>query len=159
MIVAEGLAQRVAAAVGRELTTPVARMKGETLEGISFQHPLYDRVSKGVLGDYVTLEQGTGAVHTAPGHGADDFLTGVKYGLEIYAPVGPGGHFLEDVGLFAGLRVFDANPKVEEALHERGPAVAPRDLRAPVPALLALPQPGDLPGHVPVVRAAWTANR
>src|SRR5688572_22914582 len=119
VIVAEGLAQRVAAAVGRELGTPVARMKGETLEGISFQHPLYDRVSKGVLGDYVTLEQGTGAVHTAPGHGADDFLTGVKYGLEIYAPVGPGGHFLEDVGLFAGLRVFDANPKVEEALHER----------------------------------------
>ena len=119
VIVAEGLAQRVAAAVGRELNTPVARMKGETLEGISFQHPLYDRVSKGVLGDYVTLEQGTGAVHTAPGHGADDFLTGVKYGLEIYAPVGPGGHFLEDVGLFAGLRVFDANPKVEEALHER----------------------------------------
>jgi isoleucyl-tRNA synthetase len=119
VIVAEGLAQRVAAAVGRELSTPVARMKGETLDGISFQHPLYDRVSKGVLGDYVTLEQGTGAVHTAPGHGADDFLTGVKYGLEIYAPVGPGGHFLEDVGLFAGLRVFDANPKVEEALHER----------------------------------------
>jgi isoleucyl-tRNA synthetase len=119
VIVAEALAPRVAAAVGRELTTPVARMKGEVLEGIAFQHPLYDRVSKGVLGDYVTLEQGTGAVHTAPGHGADDFLTGVKYGLDIYAPVGPGGHFLEDVGLFAGLRVFDANPKVEEALHAR----------------------------------------
>ena len=73
----------------------------------------------GVLGDYVTLEQGTGAVHTAPGHGADDFLTGVKYGLDIYAPVGPGGHFLDDVELFAGVHVFDANPKVEEALHER----------------------------------------
>ena len=64
-------------------------MKGAMLEGLRFRHPLYDRDSLGVLGDYVTLEQGTGAVHTAPGHGADDFLTGVKYGLDIYAPVDP----------------------------------------------------------------------
>ena len=70
-------------------------------------------MSLGVLGDYVTLEAGTGAVHTAPGHGADDFNTGVRYGLDIYAPVGPGGHFLDTVGLFAGQRVFDANPNVE----------------------------------------------
>ena len=63
-----------------------------------------------MLGDYVTLEAGTGAVHTAPGHGADDFNTGVRYGLEIYAPVGPGGHFLDTVELFGGQRVFDANP-------------------------------------------------
>ena len=73
-----------------------------------------------MLGDYVTLEAGTGAVHTAPGHGADDFNTGMRYGLEIYAPVGPGGHFLDTVELFGGQRVFDANPKVEEALKERG---------------------------------------
>jgi isoleucyl-tRNA synthetase len=95
-------------------------MKGAALEGIRFRHPLYDRDSVGVLADYVTLEQGTGAVHTAPGHGADDFLTGVKYGLEIYAPVGPGGHFLDTVQLFGGQRVFDANPHVERALEERG---------------------------------------
>ena len=95
-------------------------MKGEQLEGIRFRHPLYERDSVGVLGDYVTLEQGTGAVHTAPGHGADDFLTGMKYGLEIYAPVGPGGHFLDTVELFGGQRVFDANPNVEQALQERG---------------------------------------
>ena len=67
----------------------------QQLEGIRFRHPLYERDSLGVLADYVTLEQGTGAVHTAPGHGADDFLTGMKYGLEIYAPIGPGGHFLD----------------------------------------------------------------
>jgi isoleucyl-tRNA synthetase len=95
-------------------------MKGEQLERIRFQHPLYARESLGVLGDYVTLEQGTGAVHTAPGHGSDDFATGKRYGLEIYAPVGPGGHFLETVELFGGQRVFDANPKIEAALHERG---------------------------------------
>ena len=73
-----------------------------------------------MLADYVTVEQGTGAVHTAPGHGSDDFKTGVKYGLEIYAPVGPGGHFLQNVELFGGKRVFDANPDVEAALKERG---------------------------------------
>jgi isoleucyl-tRNA synthetase len=120
VIVAEGLAEAVSAAVGRPLGRPLARMKGEVLEGVRFQHPLYDRDAPGVLATYVTLEQGTGAVHTAPGHGADDFLTGLKYGLEIYAPVGPGGRFLDTVGLFAGERVFDANPKVEEALHQRG---------------------------------------
>src|SRR4030095_3818760 len=83
-------------------------------------HPLYARDSVGVLADYVTLEQGTGAVHTAPGHGSDDFLTGMKYGLDIYAPVGPAGHFLPTVELFGGQRVFDANPRIEEALKERG---------------------------------------
>jgi isoleucyl-tRNA synthetase len=120
VIVAEGLAAHVAQAVGRPFDRPIARMKGEQLEGIRFRHPLYDRDSVGVLADYVTLEQGTGAVHTAPGHGADDFLTGKKYGLEIYAPVGPGGHFLDTVQLFGGQRVFDANPHVEKALEERG---------------------------------------
>jgi isoleucyl-tRNA synthetase len=120
VIVAESLAESVGRIVGRAFDRPVARMKGAALEGIRFRHPLYDRDSVGVLADYVTLEQGTGAVHTAPGHGADDFLTGVKYGLEIYAPVGPGGHFLDTVQLFGGQRVFDANPHVERALEERG---------------------------------------
>ena len=120
LIVAEGLAERVSAAVQRPFGQPIARMKGAELEHIRFQHPLYTRDSVGVLGDYVTLDAGTGAVHTAPGHGADDFNTGMRYGLEIYAPIGPAGHFLDDVELFGGMRVFDANPKVEEALKARG---------------------------------------
>jgi isoleucyl-tRNA synthetase len=119
VIVAEALAPQVAAAAGRLFGEPLARMKGAALERLRFRHPLYARESLAVLGDYVTLEAGTGAVHTAPGHGADDYATGLKYGLEIYAPVGPGGHFLDSVELFAGERVFDANPKVEAALHER----------------------------------------
>src|SRR3954465_11902141 len=120
VIVAEALAEQVGKAVGRSFGEPVARMKGAELEHIRFRHPLYARDSVGVLADYVTLDAGTGAVHTAPGHGSDDFATGVKYGLEIYAPVGPGGHFLDTVELFNGQRVFDANPAVEEALKERG---------------------------------------
>ena len=119
IILAEGLAETVAAASGRTLGAPVARMRGADLEHIRFQHPLYARHSMGVLGDYVTLEAGTGAVHTAPGHGADDFNTGVRYGLEIYAPVGPGGRFLDTVELFGGEKVFDANAKIEAALRER----------------------------------------
>ena len=119
VIVAEGLAAAVAQNVGRMFDQPVARMKGEALEGLRFRHPLYERDSVAVLAEYVTLEQGTGAVHTAPGHGSDDFLTGVKYGLDIYAPIGPSGRFLDTVELFGGQRVFDANPNVEQALHER----------------------------------------
>lgn len=120
VIVAEALAPAVAAAAGRTFDAPVARIKGEQLEHIRFQHPLYARTSLGVLADYVTTEAGTGAVHTAPGHGADDFNTGVRYGLEIYAPIGPGGQFLDTVELFGGQRVFDANPNVEAELKARG---------------------------------------
>src|SRR5256886_10036487 len=120
VILAEGLAEAVGKVVGRAFDRPVAKMKGAELEGIRFRHPLYERDSVGVLGEYVTLEAGTGAVHTAPGHGADDFNTGMKYGLEIYAPIGPAGHFLDTVEIVGGMRVFDANPKVESALAERG---------------------------------------
>ena len=120
VIVAESLAEQVGQAMGRPLGAPLARFKGRLLEGVRFRHPLYDRESVVVLADYVTLEQGTGAVHTAPGHGADDFLTGQRYGLEVYAPVGPGGRFTDEVELFGGMRVFDANPEVEQALASRG---------------------------------------
>ncbi|MBM3778274.1 MAG: isoleucine--tRNA ligase [Acidimicrobiia bacterium] len=120
VIVAEGLAEQVAATTGRALVDPVATFPGKALEGAVFRHPLYDRDSVGVLGEYVTLEQGTGAVHTAPGHGVDDYHTGLRYNLEVYAPVGPEGHFLDSVELFAGQRVFDANPRIEEALATRG---------------------------------------
>jgi len=119
VIVAEALAPKVAAAGGKTFGPPVAQFKGEVMEHVKFQHPLYSRVSLGVLGEYVTLDAGTGAVHTAPGHGADDFKTGMKYGLDIYAPIGPTGHFLDTVELFGGQRVFDANPNVAEALHQR----------------------------------------
>jgi isoleucyl-tRNA synthetase len=120
VIVAEALAEATFAKAGRVPGAPVARMQGEVFDRIRFVHPLYGRESLGMLADYVTLEQGTGAVHTAPGHGADDFNTGQRYGLETYAPIGPSGEFLDSVDLFAGLKVWDANPKVVEALRERG---------------------------------------
>ena len=119
IVMAEALAPRVAEATGLTLGAPIAKMKGAALENIRFRHPLYERDSIAVLAEYVTLDAGTGAVHTAPGHGADDFATGQKYGLEIYAPIGPGGHFLDTVELFAGQRVWDANVSVEQELKRR----------------------------------------
>ena len=120
VIVAQALAERVSKATGQSFGEPVATFPGTAMERLVFRHPLYDRDSLGVLGDYVTIEQGTGVVHTAPGHGSDDFHTGVKYGLDIYAPVDAGGRFLDTVERFGGQRVFDANPKIEAALKERG---------------------------------------
>jgi isoleucyl-tRNA synthetase len=120
VIVAERLVEQVAGAVERPFGAKLHSLKGRDLEGLRFRHPLYDRDSVSVLADYVTLEQGTGAVHTAPGHGADDYNTGVRYGLEIYAPIGPSGRFDDDVEIVGGEKVFDANPKVEAALAEAG---------------------------------------
>jgi len=120
VIVAAELADAVAAKVGRPFGATLARMKGAALEGVRFRHPLYERDSPGVLGEYVTLEQGTGAVHTAPGHGTDDFQTGRRYGLEPYAPILPNGTFDPSVGVVGGMKVFEANPAVEQALAGRG---------------------------------------
>jgi isoleucyl-tRNA synthetase len=120
VIVARDLVETVGAKIGKAFGAPLATFEGRQMERLVFRHPLYARDSLGVLGDYVTLESGTGAVHTAPGHGADDYKTGVRYGLEIYGPLDPGGHFNESVELFAGLKVTDANPKIEAALRERG---------------------------------------
>ena len=120
VIVAKDLAAAVAAKTGRAFDTLLATFPGRDLERLVFRHPLYERDSLAVLGDYVTLEAGTGAVHTAPGHGADDYLTGVKYGLDIYAPLDAGGHYNETVEQFAGLQVWKANPTVEAALLAAG---------------------------------------
>ncbi|MCG6927105.1 MAG: isoleucine--tRNA ligase [Acidobacteria bacterium] len=102
------------------LGAPLAEVKGAELEHVRFRHPWIDRDSPGVLGDYVTLDTGTGVVHTAPGHGWDDYLTGVRYGLDIYCPVDESGRLLEEVEHFAGRKVFDANPAIVEFLREKG---------------------------------------
>ena len=120
VILASALAGRVAEATGRPFGRQIATFPGRTLEGATFRHPFYDRDSAGVLAEYVTLDQGTGAVHTAPGHGSDDFATGVRYGLEIYAPIGVNGRFDEELPVVGGLKVFEANPAVETELEKQG---------------------------------------
>ncbi|MDH3760905.1 MAG: isoleucine--tRNA ligase [Gammaproteobacteria bacterium] len=105
---------------GIETHSVIARCKGEALDRQLLKHPFYDRESLIVNGDYVTLDAGTGAVHTAPGHGQDDFETGRKYGLEIYNPVGDDGCFLPSTEFFAGEHVFKANDHVIEVLQQHG---------------------------------------
>ncbi|HEX2060334.1 MAG TPA: isoleucine--tRNA ligase, partial [Thermoanaerobaculia bacterium] len=97
--------------------------KGATLEHLRYAHPFVVREGVFVLGDYVTLDAGTGLVHTAPGHGADDFATGRRYGLEIYTPVNHRGEYTQDVPMWAGLHVFKANPQIVEHLREIGALV------------------------------------
>jgi isoleucyl-tRNA synthetase len=124
LIMAEELAAGVLATAELDQTEPIARFKGKVLEGLRTRHPLYDRESVIVLADYVTLEAGTGAVHTAPGHGQDDYETGLRYDLEIYAPVDDDGCFTKDVEYFAGMPVFEANRDVIRKLEEVGALLA-----------------------------------
>jgi isoleucyl-tRNA synthetase len=116
------------ASVARWQTTalgePLAETKGANLEGLRFHHPWIERDSPVVLGDYVTQDTGTGVVHTAPGHGWDDYLTGVRYGLDIYCPVDEAGRFMAEVEHWAGKKVFDANPEIVAFLKERGALLA-----------------------------------
>jgi isoleucyl-tRNA synthetase len=95
------------------------KWRGADFEGVQFQHPFLDMQVPGVLADYVTLDQGSGIVHTAPGHGADDFRTGQKYGLESYAPQDDDGRFIEGLAEYKGKTVFEANPIVIELLKKR----------------------------------------
>ena len=101
---------------------PLLTLKGNELEGVVYRHPLLERTSPVVVGgDYITTESGTGLVHTAPGHGVDDFNTGRKYGLEVLCPVDEGGRLTAAAGRFAGLNVLkDANPAIITALREAG---------------------------------------
>ncbi len=95
-------------------------VKGAELEGLNAIHPFYERKSLIILADYVNLEQGSGCVHTAPGHGEEDYLSGIKYNLEIYNPVDERGRFVSNLQFFENLQVFDANPLIVEELKKRG---------------------------------------
>ncbi len=124
VLVANALAETAARRWGLALGPALAQAKGQELEGVRFRHPWIDRDSPGVLGDYVTLDTGTGIVHTAPGHGWDDYLTGMRYGLDIYCPVDAAGFFLPEVDRFAGKRVFEANAEIVAFLKEKGALLA-----------------------------------
>jgi isoleucyl-tRNA synthetase len=120
LVLAEDLMKDVMARYNIEDYAVIAYGKGELLENQRLKHPLYDRESLVVIGDHVTLEAGTGAVHTAPGHGMDDFILGKRYGLELYNPVGDNGCFLENTEYFAGEHVFNANDHIIEVLKQKG---------------------------------------
>jgi isoleucyl-tRNA synthetase len=119
-IVAEDLAAIVMDTLGMKDYRVLETFAGSALEGLKCRHPFLDRESIIILANYVTLEAGTGCVHTAPGHGQEDYESGLKYGLAIYAPVDDDGRFTPDVEFFAGEFVFDANKHVNAKLAEVG---------------------------------------
>ncbi|ELI5719999.1 isoleucine--tRNA ligase [Vibrio fluvialis] len=120
IIVASELAKSVMDRAGVEHFHFLGFAKGADLELSQFNHPFYNFTVPAILGDHVTTDSGTGVVHTAPGHGQEDFAVGQKYGLEVANPVGSNGVYLPDTELFAGQHVFKANDAVIEVLKEHG---------------------------------------
>ena len=118
-IVAEALAAATRVACGLESAHEIARFPGSRMERVTFAHPFLTRTVLGVLATYVTTDQGTGAVHTAPAHGVDDFATGARYGLSQLCDVDDGGHLRNGLPEYDGLFVFKANEPIIELLVAR----------------------------------------
>jgi len=120
LILAEALMKDTLGRIGAGNYRVVAYCKGSALEGLLLRHPFLERDVPVILGDHVTLEAGTGAVHTAPGHGQEDYVVGLKYALLVDNPVGDDGVFLPGTPFFAGQHVLTANPQVVEVLKDYG---------------------------------------
>ena len=146
------------------------RMTGTELCHNKYKQPIFgDQGVEGefIYADYVTLEDGTGVVHTAPGHGVDDYLAGMKFNIPVVMPVDDDGRFYKGDGMgtggpWSGMEVNEANPKIIEWLREQGTLVAhadpPRGHQPQLPALLALQAAGHLPRDEPVVRLDGQAH-
>ena len=120
LVVAADLAESCVQRFGLEELKVLGRCRGAALEGLLLQHPYLEREIPVILGEHVTTESGTGAVHTAPAHGQDDFVVGAAYDIEVYNPVGSNGVYLPDTEFFAGQFVMKANSAIIELLRERG---------------------------------------
>lgn len=119
-LIAKGLLEKVASEISFNAYIILNEYKGRELERVICRHPMFDRDSIVVLGTHVTLEAGTGCVHTAPGHGEDDFYVGKEYGLEVISPVDNSGRFTEEAGKFKGMLVHDANKDIIAELDNLG---------------------------------------
>jgi isoleucyl-tRNA synthetase len=123
-ILAEQLVERVAAATGLQFVSRTDAFPGWAFASAKFKHPFLDRELPAVFGDHVNLEQGSGIVHTAPGHGIEDYRAGQEYGLKVYAPVDDDGRFVEGLPEYKGKSVFEANPFIIDLLKRNGALLA-----------------------------------
>ncbi len=124
LVLAEALLESTTERYGIQEYKILGRVQGSVLEGLMLQHPFYSRIVPIILGDHVTTDAGTGAVHTAPGHGQEDFAVGLKYGLEVVNPVDSKGVYLPNTEIFAGQYIWKANDTIVEHLRERGVLLA-----------------------------------
>ncbi|MFC1675264.1 isoleucine--tRNA ligase [Candidatus Omnitrophota bacterium] len=120
LFIAKDLLTSVLSQAGIENYEVIKEVRGKDLEGLTYEHPLTPRKGKVLAADYVSKDEGSGLVHTAPGHGSEDYLTGIKYGLQILMPVDGRGHFDSSAGEFAGKPVFEANNDIVEKLEAGG---------------------------------------
>ena len=118
-VIAKDLLATVKEAVGWEEVEVLREFSGEKLDRMTAQHPFYDRTSLVMLGDHVTLDAGTGLVHTAPGHGEDDYIVSRKYDLPVISPVDSRGVFTDEAPGFEGIFYDKANPMITELLEEK----------------------------------------
>ncbi len=134
-VIAKSLLEEFSVKTGYQLKTQLAQMKGKEFLGLEAQHPFLPRTSKVINGLFVTADTGTGAVHVAPGHGADDYLAGLENGLEILSPVDDKGIYTDEVGLpnLVGKHVFSANEPIIELLREKGVLLAREDYKHQYP--------------------------
>ncbi len=132
-IVAEALAERTRKACSLPDAVEIAQFQGTRLDRVTFQHPFLDRQILGVNADYVTTEQGTGAVHTAPSHGADDFLTGTRYGLSQLCDVDASGRLRNGLPEYDGLQIFEANPRIIDLVKSRGALMGRQEIHHSYP--------------------------
>ena len=119
-VVAKDLLETVSKEIGWENVEVLQEFKGEVLDLMTAQHPFYDRTSLLMLGDHVTLDAGTGLVHTAPGHGEEDYIVGKKYGLDVLSPLDSRGCYTSEAPGFEGMFYDKANPIVTKMLEENG---------------------------------------
>ncbi len=129
LVVVRELVDELCAKTGMRLVNTLKELKGRELEHLEARHPFLDRASKIILGNFVTTETGTGAVHIAPGHGADDYVAGRQYGLEVLSPVDDDGNFTDECGVpdLVGTHVFKSNERVIELLESKGVLLARED--------------------------------
>jgi isoleucyl-tRNA synthetase len=120
LILARDLAEACIQRYGFEAVEVVATVKGAALEHVELQHPFYDRTVPVILGEHVTLEAGTGLVHTAPAHGLEDYVVGSRYHLPVDCPVGDDGRFYDRISLVGGQSVWQANKTVLDVVRQNG---------------------------------------
>ena len=133
LILARDLAEAAIQRYGFEAVETIAQIKGADLEGLTLRHPFYAREVPVILADFVTLEAGVGLVHIAPGHGHDDYIAGLKYGLKVDNPVGDDGKFYADVPLVGGQSIWAGNKTVTQALADNGHLLAQAPLKHSYP--------------------------
>jgi len=120
LILAKGLSEKAFADMGIENVELLKEFTGDKLERTTYKHPFLDRTGVVILGEHVTMEAGTGCVHTAPGHGQDDYVVGTRYGLPVISPINNKGHLTEEAGKFAGMFYKKANKEIAAHMDETG---------------------------------------